>query len=226
MPTNRKVVFANNQFYHLFNRGVERRPVFTNKWEFTRALDTIKFYQFEKPSLRYSKYLALNEKLKKAFFEDLKRSKKQVSIIAFCLMTNHFHFLVKQVNEGGISKFMAIFTNSYTKYFNTKYQRVGPLFQGIFKAVRVESDDQLVHLSRYIHLNPVTGFLVKSEDLKNYKWSSYPTYVEKTDGEHEKVLNFFKSPKDYEKYVLDQADYAKKLKEIDFLTIDKELVPM
>jgi len=220
MPTNRKIIFANGQFYHLFNRGVEKRPVFTNKWEFNRALDTIHFYQFQKPPLRYSKYLALNEKDKKVFLENLNKSEKLVVLIAFCLMPNHFHLLVKQIKEGGISKFMANFTNSYTKYFNTKYQRVGPLFQGLFKAVRVESDEQLIHLSRYIHLNPVTGFLVKPKELKNYKWSSYPDYLKDINWEQKEVLNFFKSPKDYEKFVLDQADYAARFKEIDFLIID------
>lgn len=222
MPTNRKVVFANNQFYHLFNRGVERRPVFTNKWEFERALDTINFYRYKNLPLRYSKYLALNEESKKEFLKKLDKGEKQVAIIAFGLMANHFHLLVKQIAQDGISKFMANFTNSYTKYFNTKYQRVGPLFQGLFKALRVESDEQLIHLSRYIHLNPVTGFVVKPQELKNYKWSSYPNYLKDVKEEHKEVLNFFKLPKDYEKFVLDQVDYAKRLKEIDFLTIDKE----
>lgn len=136
-------------------------------------------------------------------------------------MTNHFHFLVSQVKVGGISKFMAKFTNSYTKYFNTKHQRVGPLFQGIFKAVHVESDEQLIHLSRYIHLNPVTGFIVKPDELENYQWSSYPNYLKNLKSEEEKVvMDFFKSTQDYKKFVLDHADYQKKLKEIDFLTID------
>lgn len=221
MPTNRKIVFANGQFYHLFNRGVEKRPVFTNSWEFKRALDTISFYQFQNPSLRYSKYLALNDELKQLFLGQLKKNEKIVEIIAFCLMTNHFHFLARQTKEEGITKFMAKFTNSYTKYFNTKRQRIGPLFQGIFKAVHVESDEQLVHLSRYIHLNPVTAFIVKPEELENYQWSSYPDYLKNLKSEEGKaVMDFFKSPQDYKKFVLDQADYQKKLKEIDFLTID------
>ena len=146
MPTNRKIVFANNQFYHLFNRGVERRPVFTNKREFLRAVDLVNFYRFNKPPLRYSKYLVLGEDLRQNFLAGLKE--KAVEIIAFCLMSNHFHFLVRQVQDSGTSKFMANFMNSYTKYFNANYQRVGPLFQGAFKAVHIESDEQLLHLSR------------------------------------------------------------------------------
>jgi len=223
MPSNRKIVFASGEYYHCFSRGVERRPVFTNKRELSRAVDLISFYRFDKPSLRYSKYLALNEKQRTNFLAGL--SEKAVEVIAFCLMTNHFHFLVKQAKEGGISKFMANFSNSYSKYFNTKYQRVGPLFQGAFRAVHIESDEQLLHLSRYIHLNPVTGFVVKPEELKTYLWSSYPSYVTDSDPDlnfidKDVVLNFFKKGTKYEQFVLDQADYAKRLKAIEHLKID------
>lgn len=221
MPSNRKIVFANGEYYHLFNRGVEKRPVFTNRREFLRAMELVNFYRFEKPPLRYSKYLALGEEQKLNFLVSL--TKKTVEMIAFCLMGNHFHFLVKQVKDNGISKFMANFMNSYTKHFNTKYQRVGPLFSGAFKAVHVDSDDQLIHLSRYIHLNPVTGFRVKVEELKNYQWSSYPSYVGDSDinfVDKEPIMNFFKKPVKYEEFVLDQADYARRLKAIEHLAID------
>src|SRR3989344_1734026 len=105
MPSNRKIVFANGEYYHLFNRGVERRPVFTNRREFSRAIDLINFYRFDRPSLRYSKYLALSEDQKLIFLASLKEV--LVEIIAFCLMDNHFHFLVRQVKNGGVSKFMS-----------------------------------------------------------------------------------------------------------------------
>lgn len=221
MPSNRKIVFANGEYYHLFNRGVERRPVFTNRREFSRSVDLINFYRFNKPPLRYSKYSALEEEQRRNFLASL--AEKAVEIIAFCLMSNHFHFLIKQVKDGGTSKFMANFMNSYTKYFNTKYQRVGSLFQGAFKAVHVESDEQLLHLSRYIHLNPVISFRIKLQDLKDYQWSSYPSYVGDLDinfVDKDVVMNFFKSPNKYEEFVLDQADYAIKLRSIEHLTID------
>ncbi len=223
MPTNRKVVFANGEYYHVFNRGVEKRPTFTTKYEFLRAVDSIDFYRFGNLPIRYSKYLALNNDKKAEFYKRLDSSQLQVEIIAYCLMGNHFHFLLKQLKEGGIVKFMAKFTNSYTKYFNTKHERVGPLFQGVFKAVHIESDEQLIHLSRYIHLNPVKGFIVKPEELSNYQWSSYPEYL----GNKERkivtlvnVLNFFKTGSDYQKFVLDQVDYLKKLSSIEHLIID------
>lgn len=223
MPTNRKVVFANGEYYHVFNRGVEKRPVFLNKYEFLRALDSLFFYRFGDLALRYSKYLNLNKDKKAELLKDLDDSKLQVEIIAFCLMGNHFHLILKQLKENGIAKFMAKFTNSYTKYFNTKHQRVGPLFQGVFKAVYVGYDEQLLHLSRYIHLNPVLGFMVKAEELVSYQWSSYPEYIGQTASgmiNKTEVLKFFKNPDDYKKFVLDQADYAIKNKMINHLRID------
>lgn len=135
-------------------------------------------------------------------------------------MPNHFHLLVKQTEENGISKFMAKFTNSYTKYFNTRYQRIGPLVQGVFKAVHVETDEQFIHLSRYIHLNPITGFLVKPDELQAYPWSSYPNYLENPNDDQKEIMNFFKSSNKYKEFVLAQIDHAKKLKEIEYLTID------
>lgn len=138
-------------------------------------------------------------------------------------MPNHFHFLLKQKIDHGISNFISNFTNSYTKYFNTKYDRVGPLFQGLFKAVLVESEEQLIHLSRYIHLNPVTSSLVKPEDLQNYYWSSYPEYVDLLEDSltnKHLILDFFPSIDKYKEFVLDQVDYAKKLEFIKHLILD------
>ena len=91
MPSNRKIVLANGEYYHLFNRGVERRPVFTNKREFLRAVDLVNFYRFDKPPLRYSKYLSLEEDQRQNFLTNL--NGKAVEIIVFCLMSNHLKFL-------------------------------------------------------------------------------------------------------------------------------------
>lgn len=223
MPSNRKTVLANGEYYHIYNRGVEKRPVFTNRFEYLRAIDSINFYRYGELLLRYSKYLNLSKDNKSSFLKSLNKSRLQIEIVAFCLMGNHFHFLVKQLQDNGIVKFMAKFQNSYTKYFNTKHKRVGPLFQGVFKSVRVEDDKQLVHLSRYIHLNPVLSFDIHSEGLKHYQWSSYPDFLGIINTQivnPEVVLDLFKSRADYEKFVLDQIDYAKQLEMIKHLSID------
>lgn len=224
MPTNRKIVFANGEYYHVFNRGVEKRTTFINKYDFLRAAKTINYYRFKNIPLRYSKYIKLDKNKREELMKGLNFNEVHVEIIAYCLMKNHFHFLLKQKMNNGIVKFMAKFTNSYTKYFNTKSNRIGPLFQGVFKAVHVEDDEQLLHLSRYIHLNPIAGFVIEPEQLAEYEWSSYPEFLgKKTIGmiKSDAVLNFFKNNKEYEKFVLDQADYARELKRIEHLIIDK-----
>lgn len=208
--------FVNGQFYHIYNRGVEKRTIFEKQWDYSRLIKTIKYYQISGPKPKLSRFLT-GSILKPD------TNKKIVDMICYCLMPNHFHFLIKQLKDGGITEFISKLSNSYTKYYNVKYNRVGPLLQGEFKAVLIESDEQLVHVSRYIHLNPIASFLVK--DLNQYRWSSYKEYTEGiTNGicNKEPVLGLFKSPKEYQKFVLDQVDYAQKLETIKHQLLDIE----
>ena len=168
-----QAIFAENYFYHVFNRGVTRQPIFKTKRDYQRAIITLNFYQHQKPPLRLARALSLNKEEKGNFFKELKGKAKLAEIICYCLMPNHFHLLLKQKMNGGISKFLSNFSNSYTRYFNVKRKRVGPLFQGIFKAVRIETDEQLIHVSRYIHLNPIASLVIKEKELDNYPWSSF-----------------------------------------------------
>lgn len=136
-------------------------------------------------------------------------------------MPNHFHLLIKQLTDNGISEFMRKFTHSYTKYMNVKYGKQGPLFQGMFKAVPIENDEQLVHVSRYIHLNPLVSNLIR--DLKLYRWSSYLDFtsgVENSNLYTKEILSHFKSKLDYEKFVMDQADYGAELERIKHQVIE------
>jgi len=224
MPTNRKVVFVNDEIYHVFNRGVEKRPTFINKWELKRAILTLDYYRFAKLPIKLSKFLILPNSDQTKLLESIKKDcEKLVEIICFCLMPNHFHFLLKQKVDKGIPIFISNFTNSYTKYFNTRNERVGPLFQGIFKAVRIESEEQLIHVSRYIHLNPVSSFLIKPEDLENYEWSSYPEYLDPMNRsivDKEIVVGLFSSLEKYKKFVLDQVDYARTLEKIKHMALE------
>lgn len=207
MPV-RLIPFVNGQFYHVYNRGVEKRPIFDNKRDYTRFLKTIIYYQLDGPKPKFSNFFKY-----KVFQPN--PDKKIVEIICYCLMPNHFHFLIRQLKDGGISEFISKLVNSYTKYYNIKHDRVGHLFQGQFKAVLMESDEQLVHLSRYIHLNPISSFLV--DNLNAYPWSSYSQYSSKINEKicnTEPILNFFKSTKDYERFVLDRVNYAQQLEQI------------
>ena len=138
-------------------------------------------------------------------------------------MPNHFHFLLKQNRDKGISTFLSNFTNAYVKYFNTKYKRSGPLFENAFKAVYVENEEQLIHLSRYIHINPVVSSMIKKEELEFYPWSSYPEYLglsKDAIASKDIILEYFRSVKEYKEFVTNQIDYAKKLEEIKHLLLE------
>lgn len=224
MP-GRKIPLVTNQIYHGLNRGISFQPTFTIKKNFQRAIEVMRYYQNQKPPLRYSQFTALSNKRRKQILKNLAKEKKfLVEIIAYCIMSNHFHFMLKQSKEGGISKFMSNFTNSYTRYFNIKNKRSGPLFGGKFKAIRVETDEQLLHLSRYIHLNPYSSYVVKTlKDLEKFSFSSFPEYLGKTQiiiCNKEIILSQFKNPESYKKFVFDQADYQRELEEIKHLALE------
>lgn len=210
----RKVKFVNGEYYHVFNRGVGKMPIFLSSFDYRRFLKTAFFYQIDGSKPRFSNFNAAIDKLDE--------SKKIVEIISYCLMPNHFHFLLRQERGGGLVEFVRKLSNSFAKYFNTKNDRVGSLFQGEFKAVHVTSDEQLIHLSRYIHLNPLVGHIVF--DISSYNWSSYLEYIGLTTKEDKcaknAILEFFKSPNEYKKFVHDQEDYAKKLESVKHLYID------
>lgn len=219
----RTVPFISNQVYHVFNRSIARLPIFIEKNDYERVLDLINYYRFSKPPLRFSHYkrLSIEQKVefKKSFMID---ENSMLEILAYCIMPNHFHFLLKPKKDNAVSDFMRNLQNSYSKYFNTKRERTGSLFQFMFKAVRMETDQQLLHVSRYIHLNPVTSYLREIEDLEFYEWSSFKDYVFNTNSfvNKEMVLGGFKSEQDYRKFVFDQAEYQRELNKIKHLVFE------
>ena len=214
MPS-RKVPFVNGESYHIFNRGVAKMPIFYNFYDYSRLLKTMIYYQIDGPKPKFSHFTPLTK--------TLNTNNKIVDIVCYCFMFNHFHFLLRQKTEGGITEFVSKLSNSYTKYFNTKNKRVGPLLQGEFKSLHVEAEEGLIHLSRYIHLNPLVGYVTKN--LNSYRWSSYLEYINvDQDGicAKEIILNQFPSSDSYKKFVLDQEDYGKKLEIIKHQLLDFE----
>lgn len=222
MP-GRKTPLVTDEVYHVFNRGINRQPTFTTKKEYQRALLAIKFYQISTPPIRLSKFLILPKEKQDQILRSMEGLEKLVDIICFCLMPNHFHFLLKQKLKGGISKFMGNFQNSYTRYYNTRNKRDGSIFLDQFKAVRIITDEQLIHVSRYIHLNPSTGYVIKSlTELVGYPWSSFNKYL-KGDNEFvesELILGMFKNKDDYKQFVFDQVDYQRELYLIKHLIME------
>ena len=206
----RQPALVTGEIYHVFNRGVEKRKIFLGDWDYKHFLESSTHYQiFDK---KLSRKYPLNPKNTS--------HQKLVEILSYSLMPNHFHLLLKQTIDNGISTFMGRVQNSFTKYFNIKNDRVGHLFQGAFKAVRIENDEQLVHVSRYIHLNPLVSKM--TGNIKNYRWSSYPIYIGKGNNEvisTKDILDLFPGG-DYERFVLDQADYARSLEQLKHITLD------
>lgn len=222
MPV-RIVPLVSGEFYHIYNRGVARQPVFLNKRDYERFIFTLSYYMFLNPKVKLSRLLQLPQDVRKNYIVELERKgKKLVEIVSFVLMPNHFHLLLKQTLDSGISTFMRLAINSWTRYFNTKHNRPGALFQGAFKAIHIESNEQLIHLSRYIHLNPLISFIVKEKDFLTYPWSSLPDYLVGKSSfiELGTVLDQFSSLGFYRKFVLGQVDYAKKLGEIKHLMLE------
>jgi putative transposase len=223
MP-GRKTPLVKEEIYHVYNRGIDRVPTFVKIRELKRALTTLSYYQYDSPPMRLSYFLAKPVEHQVHLQQEvLQNSQKIVDIIAFCLMPNHYHFLLRQISENGISEFISKFQNSYTRYFNQLNKRDGSLFLNLFKAERIETDEQLIHVSRYIHLNPLTSYVVKDfESLKEYNWSSLPEYLElgKVNISNQQlVTSFFKTHK-YEDFLKDQVEYQRQLHTIKHLLFE------
>ena len=161
--------FFNSGYYNIYNRGVEKRNIFMNESDYFRFIETLDFYRKSPQPQKLSDFRRRVLSLKK-----VENQKNLVKIFAYCLMPNHFHLLVQQLVDRGITGFVSNLANSYTRYFNTKYERIGALFQGAFKAKLVNNDEYLLQLSKYIHRNPDSLLQWKS---KIYPYSSYHYYI-------------------------------------------------
>lgn len=163
MPV-RKTIFANNYHYHIFNRGVEKRVIFQDEKDYNAFLEILAYYLI--PDKKKPDIFSRKSQVKIA---------QAVSLLSYCLMPNHFHFLIKQKKDNGIVNLMHALGTTYSMYFNKRHDRVGSLFQGRFKAKIVTKDNYLLQLSKYIHLNPQE---VYKKPLVSYPYSSYKFYLQ------------------------------------------------
>ncbi|MCL5438785.1 MAG: transposase [Patescibacteria group bacterium] len=197
----------------MFNRSVGKEEIFANKKALNKALDIIDYYRFSQ-ELRYSKFKTLPRNLREEYAINIKGKTPLVEIYAFVLMPNHYHFLLKQLQDSGILRFVSNFQNSFAKNHNLINGRHGTLFENSFKARWVETDEEFLHLSRYIHLNPVTSFLIEFKYLASYPWSSLSWYVDVNINRFvfsDFLLGMFKSKEKYFEFVADQVDYQRNL---------------
>lgn len=204
----RKVTLSVGEYYHVFTKSIAGYEIFRNDHEYERMLAVLRFYQSAKKGIKFS--WSLKDRL--TFYKDATyKSHGRVQIIAYCLMPTHVHLFLRQVTENGITEYMRLALNSYARYFNVKTKRHGPLWESRFVSARVGTDAQAFHLTRYIHLNPVSAGLVESAN--RWKHSSIHEYLDrsKTNGFCEFREIVPAPPAQYKKFVDDRQDYQHQL---------------
>jgi len=234
MPSKNAVkLYIENSYYHIYNRGVDKREIFTDKKDYTVFLGLLRRYLVppENENKLDSKNGIINKntiKSKVGPRNDIKRPRyrtdlyNKIQLISYCLMPNHFHLMIKQSTKEAIIDIMRALSNSYVIYFNKKYERTGPLFSGKYKAVLVEGESYLLHLTRYIHLNPIDLGYTRS-DLVSYPYSSYADYLGKKNAEWlnpEEIISFFRSAQ--KKDLRDMLSYQSFVE--DYLEDSKEML--
>lgn len=194
-----------NSYYHVYNRGVENRNIFLDKKDYETFLYYLYIYT-SNPLEIAKKYPDMPSRLKAKNLSD------EIYLVAYCLMPNHFHLLLKQKSDRSMPKLVKQIINGYITYFNKKYQRRGTIFQGKYKSMRVGSEYLLMQIIRFIHLNPsIAGLCV---DLKDYPWSSY------TNSFNNGIINRFRSVEEWDEFHLDKNSYDLNLPKIKHLIID------
>lgn len=180
--------YVENGYYHIYNRGVEKRDIFLDEQDCAIFLHYLKLYlspieelkQLDLPGLRILKFIRLN-------------LSQEIDLQSFALMPNHIHLQIKQKTADGIIKLMKRLATGYVMYFNRKYKRVGSLFQNRYKAALIKSEPYLLHLSRYIHLNPTK---LESTTVNFNEFSSYPYYLGRKTAswvKPQEILGYFRS---------------------------------
>lgn len=211
----RKVEFINNEHYHIFNRGVEKREIFLDRWDFMRFLQAMREFNTVNPIGSLYQVSSQRDRFGSKAFPSAQE--RLVAFICYCLNPNHYHLILKQLRDKGIEKFMQRIGTGHSKYFNHKYKRSGSLFEGKFKAVHIDSNDYLLHLSAYINLND----RVHSLESQAFK-SSWKEYVSDNPGLCEKniILAQFRGPLEYEKFAKDSLEIIREKKEMERLLLE------
>lgn len=179
MPAkNTLKTYVENGYYHLYNRGVEKRIIFKDKEDYSTFLSLLKNYLTQNPLSPFSRRTLYG----------------RIELLSYCLMPNHFHLLVKQVDKNAISDFIRRLCTTYSMYFNRRYKRTGTLFESRYKASLIDQNEYLLHLSRYFHQNPINT-LKRGQKLDGYFYSSYRNYLGLTHQdwlETEEILTLLK----------------------------------
>ena len=215
--------FLPHQIYHVLNRGVDKRKIFLDETDHLRFVHNL--FEFNDVNSINNNFYSFRDDFKSYHDNDIasrynkKPRKLLVDVLAFVLMPNHYHLLLKPRYENSITNFMKKINIGYAKYFNEKYQRVGTLFQGRYKAIQIIKDSHFIHIPHYIHLNPLDLKFpewrerkIKSHKealryIKNYRWSSFLDYIGIKNfpsvTQRNYLLDFFGNSSEVEKYTTD-----------------------
>lgn len=210
----RKHLLATDNCYHIFNRSIAKYIIFNDEHDYHRMIDILDLYRFKDFCYSYSYFASRSPLQQQAIINSINRNEKLVDIISYCLMPTHPHLILKQNCEKGITNFVSRVLNSYSRYFNERYKRKGPLWEGHFESRLIGSDELLLHMTRYAHLNAVTAKIV--EKPEDWAYSSYHQYIGEDDGQEicdfDDVLDI--KPDIYKKFVNDRISYQRKLSKI------------
>jgi len=213
---NRKLQFSIGEFYHLYNRGINKMPIFLDVFDKKRFIKLL-FVCNSRKSVVF-------KSIQGQSLDEIDRGETLVDIGIYCLVPNHFHLLIKEKTENGISEFVKKVATGYSMYFNKKYERTGSLFEGPFKAKRIDTDEYLKYIFSYIHLNPIkiidsqwkenkiTDRVKAKNYLQKYPYSSYFEYIGGKRQE-EKILEkdsfpeYFSQPKEFDDFINDSLSF-------------------
>jgi putative transposase len=220
----RKVKLVKGEMYHIYSRSIANFVIFNNGNDYARMKDEFMFYSSAKTLCNFSAF----RKLKETFTIEGKPrhnsdpTDRIVGIIAYCIMPTHVHLILKEIRDDGISKFMESILKSYSKYFNIRHHRKGPLWESRFDNILVKDDEQFMHLTRYVHLNPVTAYLVdKPADWEHSSYKEYLGLVKNNEGLCSFSNYFNMDAASYEKFVHDQIGYQRSLAALKKITFSE-----
>ncbi len=204
------------EIYHICNKSIANFGILKDPNNANRLIQTLGYYNTINRQQRFSEAL----KRKKYTPSNLivPRKDAMIKFLCYCVMPDHYHILIKVLYDDVFSKFINDVENSFTRYFNIKFKRKGPLWQSRFRAVRIKTNEQLLHVTRYIHLNPTTSELV--ENPEDWKFSSYRDYIDNNS-----ILDYLdeisiRSPLRYKRFVEDRKNYQQQLRRIKNLLLE------
>lgn len=223
---NRIKIYVDDGYYHVYNRGVAKSTIFEDHEDYIAFLADLKFYltpvpqNFKGPTLKVT-----TEDRTYIYFpsQQPKNHAGKIDLVAYCLMPNHFHLCIRQTDKMTMTNFMRSLSTKYSMYFNKKYQRVGSLFQGVYKGVRITDEQQFLYLTKYIHRNPLKLVGDDPKKLSMYPYSSYPNYlgvIRQNWINTENVLTYFSQTNPRNTYQSFVEESPSELEDVTNLTLE------